>query len=465
MTKLSDALIYHISDLTFHYLNAYLVYLLIKKFTKNKLVPILGLSIFLFHPSIFEIIPTLDRRHEVIAGLFGLLALYFADRSTQDTNLFYIASLFFYFLGSLSKEIIVVFLPSIIFFYLFKSGEKKFINTINLSTYIKSTGYILITVSIWVFTNFYFSGYRSYNKIFDHSLIELIERSNVFFSNFLYHTVPNFEELKYFKQFIFIILGLHILIALKHSKYQKFLFFSFIIFSQFLFINRATIMTPLLPNFGFTFSLVLNIYLLFLLFYFFHKLSKKESFYILLSFSVSLLSIFLIRLAFGFLGLRGGYISTIFFVFIISLILDYLIIDKLYKSLQGLLLIFWISFIIFSGIISNISVWTEATKFNFYFYQELTEIITNNQSLDSIILENQPYVGWDYEYGRPNTVVYSVQQFTVDAWIYHNFPDRKINVQQKNKYKVNIDEISSQINFEANCYKKECVVFLKSNDE
>ena len=462
MSSLNEATIYHATDLLVHYINGLFIYLIIKKITNNFLPGLIGLSLFIFHPAVYEIIPTLDRRHEVIAGMFGLLSLFYVEKSKTKFNRAFVFSLFFYLLGNLSKEIIVVFIPPLMFLSLFGVKKVNYKN-LNLGKITKSFSYLFITISIWVFTQYLFKGYQSYNKILDHTFIELIERSNVFFSNFLYHTIPNIKQpskLIYFVLFLGII---HTILFFIDSKNRFYLIISFSIILQFLFVESLSSLTILFPNVNFVIRLILNVYLIWLMFYLITKITKATKSYFLVVFTLSLLCIFGIRVFFGFLGLRGGYVSSIFFVFIISLIVDFILKEKVHNMLYSYVLFFWIVFIVFSGVNTNILLWNQATNFNKAFYNELSEIIESNSSIDKIILEDQPYIFWDYEYGRPNTIVYSVQEFTVDAWLYHNFPNRKINVEQLSKSSIDIKNISSNISLDSICVEGTCNITIIFN--
>ena len=59
--------------------------------------------------------------------------------------------------------------------------------------------------------------------------------------------------------------------------------------------------------------------------------------------------------------------------------------------------------------------------------------------------------------------MYSVQEFTVDAWLYHNFPNRKINVEQLSKSSIDIKNISSNISLDSICVEGTCNITIIFN--
>ncbi len=104
---------YHWTTLTVHMLNGVLLFLLLRSQGRARLFAAgAGAAIFLLHPAIRDVIPVTSRRQDVLALMFGLLAL-LAHRSSvrahKGSRLLSLAALGLMALAILSKELAVVF--------------------------------------------------------------------------------------------------------------------------------------------------------------------------------------------------------------------------------------------------------------------------------------------------------------------------------------------------------------------
>ena len=111
---------YHLANLLLHALNAILVYCLAHLILKNHLRALIAGCLFACHPALSEAVNCIDFNDDLLAGFFYLLALLIYIRIKADSvrlNLgAYGASLGFYLLGLLSKEMAIT-LPAIVLLY------------------------------------------------------------------------------------------------------------------------------------------------------------------------------------------------------------------------------------------------------------------------------------------------------------------------------------------------------------
>jgi hypothetical protein len=111
---------FHLTNLIFHILNTILVALLMRSLAGGDLtIGLLAAIIFTTHPILVESVPSIDRRHDLIASLFLMLSLTLfveAARAKQRRPALSVLSIMSY-VASLGGKEIAVILPGIIFVY------------------------------------------------------------------------------------------------------------------------------------------------------------------------------------------------------------------------------------------------------------------------------------------------------------------------------------------------------------
>ncbi len=117
---------YHITNVLIHTLNAFLIFLIIFKISKDRLTTLISTIIFIIHPVNVETVAWVAERKNVLSFLFFLVSfyLYIKHQEKKTRFSFYIASLLVYFLGILTKSNIVI-LPLLLFAYDFCFSRKR----------------------------------------------------------------------------------------------------------------------------------------------------------------------------------------------------------------------------------------------------------------------------------------------------------------------------------------------------
>jgi Flp pilus assembly protein TadD len=122
---------YHFTNILLHFLNGLLLYKLLFRFFKGRLVAWTGAALFLLHPVQVESVAWVAQRKNVLAMFFFLLAWHFyiawRERQPEKGRVFYVASLVALVLAMLSKSIAVIFpVVLVLFDYCYLAGEKRF---------------------------------------------------------------------------------------------------------------------------------------------------------------------------------------------------------------------------------------------------------------------------------------------------------------------------------------------------
>ena len=108
---------YHWTTLAAHTLNSVLLFLLLRSQGKTGWMAAgLGAALFLLHPAMRDVIPVTSRRQDVLALLFGLLALMAHRRAvtaTGGSRVFWLAAIGLLGLAILAKELAVIFVALI----------------------------------------------------------------------------------------------------------------------------------------------------------------------------------------------------------------------------------------------------------------------------------------------------------------------------------------------------------------
>jgi len=122
---------YHLVNLIFHVLTAFLIYLTIKNITSEKLlIPFLSASVFLVHPIGVESVTYISSRSSILSAFFYMIPFYLLSRRNgkkSNGSLYYVCSLIAYLASLGCKEIgITLPLMLLIYDYFFLSmGDKK----------------------------------------------------------------------------------------------------------------------------------------------------------------------------------------------------------------------------------------------------------------------------------------------------------------------------------------------------
>ena len=130
---------YHISNILYHIVSSFLVYLVLSRLTGSYRISLIGALIFAFHPIQTDSVTYLSGRRDILSGLFYLAGFYsFLIFREKDRLKYIILAFFFYILAILSKEMAVT-LPLMFFGYDFYQNIKIEKNKINL-TFFKQIG-------------------------------------------------------------------------------------------------------------------------------------------------------------------------------------------------------------------------------------------------------------------------------------------------------------------------------------
>ncbi|MDD5465433.1 MAG: tetratricopeptide repeat protein [Candidatus Omnitrophica bacterium] len=149
---------YHLTNVILQAAVSFLVFLLVFKLLANLAVSIAAASMFAASPLHTEAVTYISGRAEMLVGFFVILALLFFIRS-QETfrrrSLFYIFSVFSFFVALLSKEVAIVF-PFIIcgyaFYFLRGRLKEKYYFVKNIAPFfLISISYLLLRLSFFKF--------------------------------------------------------------------------------------------------------------------------------------------------------------------------------------------------------------------------------------------------------------------------------------------------------------------------
>ncbi|MDE3089677.1 MAG: hypothetical protein KGJ80_09905 [Chloroflexota bacterium] len=122
----TDPLVYHLTNLAFHLLATFQVFVLTRLLTRRRLPAIIAALLFGVLPVHAGAVSWIAARYDVIAGFFYLTALiFFILSERRSMTLYYVAALGFFALALASKETAITF-PAIVLLYdiLFNSKIK-----------------------------------------------------------------------------------------------------------------------------------------------------------------------------------------------------------------------------------------------------------------------------------------------------------------------------------------------------
>ena len=117
---------YHISNLIFHYLSVYFLFLLLIELKISKQVSLFLTIIFAIHPVLTNAVVWIAGRNDILVGLFSILSFlylvrYFANQSNKNFGLHAI----FFLMAILSKEVALI-LPVLFLVYFFFYHRNEF---------------------------------------------------------------------------------------------------------------------------------------------------------------------------------------------------------------------------------------------------------------------------------------------------------------------------------------------------
>ena len=134
---------YHLINFIIHILNAWLIFFLVQRLSKNKFLPILTALFFTVHPIETQAVSYISQRSTLIAAFFYLLSLILYLRKNL---IYYLLSLLSLVMALLSKENSFTLPIAVIFTDLFFIRSIKFINRI-----LRFIPYFLVTGAVFSF--------------------------------------------------------------------------------------------------------------------------------------------------------------------------------------------------------------------------------------------------------------------------------------------------------------------------
>lgn len=214
---------YHLLNVLLHIVNAILVYVVVSRLFKDRIIPSLTSLFFVSHPIHTQAVTYISGAADLLATFFILLSLYYFIRSANDTqsNSNYVISLVLFVLALLSKEFSVVY-PLMLLGYVYafvESGKKKKIFKNTYPFFILTLAYLVLR---------YFLGL---NEIIQAENVSFYSRTLTFFVAFI----------KYIRLFIFPFpLHPERMLVYADSIRNAYVAMSFVAFLSFLFLIFKT---------------------------------------------------------------------------------------------------------------------------------------------------------------------------------------------------------------------------------
>lgn len=135
---------FHLFQLLLHIVNAFLIYILFRKFFNITISFIMSI-IFLVHPINQEAVGYISALQEVLFFFFGMIALILSTNSSRNIKKIILINVFL-FLGLLSKETAILFVP-ILFLYSYLFNKESFTKIYFFS--------ITITTAFYLYLHFF----------------------------------------------------------------------------------------------------------------------------------------------------------------------------------------------------------------------------------------------------------------------------------------------------------------------
>ena len=108
---------FHISNIAFHIITSFLVFLVVFRLAGSCRVAFLASAIFALHPVHTDSVTYLSGRRDILCALFYLLGFYCFLRYRQNNKLFFIIAAFVFYVFSLGSKEMGVTLPMLFFTY------------------------------------------------------------------------------------------------------------------------------------------------------------------------------------------------------------------------------------------------------------------------------------------------------------------------------------------------------------
>ncbi len=139
---------YHLLSNLIHIANALIIFVVLQKFFKRRIVPFLTSLFFLVHPLQTEAITYISGRGDPLYVFFSLVSLWLfirIEEGVKNKRLFIFLSLLSLVLGLLSREVAIVFPPLLVLFYVAFISKDKFWAALK-KAFVKTWPYFAVTI-------------------------------------------------------------------------------------------------------------------------------------------------------------------------------------------------------------------------------------------------------------------------------------------------------------------------------
>ncbi|MCX7991068.1 MAG: tetratricopeptide repeat protein [Proteobacteria bacterium] len=221
---------FHLTNILINIFNNILVFIIAERLFKSRTVAFIASIVFAVHPTHSATVSYVSARNELLCGFFLLhsFSFYTRFRFEKDKKIFLFLSLFFYFLGLLSKEMAIT-MPFLVILYEYTFHREE------IKKHIKTTLFFIITSLIYFFIRLAIvesaeNEYPIIWRLATFSKVILYDIFLLFFPFFhkAFYRVEIFQRFSDWYSIIYLIGFLTILfIVFSLRKYDRRLFFSF----------------------------------------------------------------------------------------------------------------------------------------------------------------------------------------------------------------------------------------------
>lgn len=165
-----DPAVYHVSNLVLHLLNIFLVFFLVRKLTRNRLIMILSTVFFAVHPMFVEVVAWISARSGLLFTAFYTLSLITYLNYLDHTKRlkFYLLTLLFFLLGLFSKASMMTLPAMLILFDYFRDRK------INAKTLLEKLPFFALTIVFGIVSIYARKESGQANQAIDFSFIERV---------------------------------------------------------------------------------------------------------------------------------------------------------------------------------------------------------------------------------------------------------------------------------------------------
>lgn len=136
---------FHLTNILLHISNVILLYIILLRITKSKIISFFSSLLFALHPMHTESLNWIKNRVDLIATLFLFISFYSFIRFVEDKGKrFYIITLVMFIFALLAKEISITF-PALIFFYIIYFVDRE-----------NRKSCLIKTIPVWIIAGVYF---------------------------------------------------------------------------------------------------------------------------------------------------------------------------------------------------------------------------------------------------------------------------------------------------------------------